>query len=122
MPASAGSAATASSPARRETALLTPEATPLIASSTASSTAVVNGATVSASPRPNTTTPANTPVGYPTPASIRDNHISPAAATSGPSVIGSLGPMRAPSSPAAGDRTRSSTVTGTSAEPASSAE
>ncbi len=60
IPASAGSAATASSPAKRATALLTPDATPVRASLTPASTAEVSGATVVAIPRPNTITPVRT--------------------------------------------------------------
>ena len=48
----APSAAIASTPATRATALLTPEATPTWRSSTESSTVVVSGATVIDSPRP----------------------------------------------------------------------
>src|SRR5450759_1726321 len=51
-PASNGSTATATRPAMRATALLTPLATPDRAGPTAASTVVVSGATVSASPRP----------------------------------------------------------------------
>src|SRR4029077_6328609 len=59
---SAGSTATDSSPARRETALLTADPTPTWASSTAASTAAVSGATVIARPNPNTRAAGRMPV------------------------------------------------------------
>ena len=58
----APSAAIASRPATRATALLTPEATPTWRSSTESSTVVVSGATVIARPRPKRTIAGRTSV------------------------------------------------------------
>ena len=48
--------AIASRAAARDTALLTPEATPAMSSSTAPITVVVSGATVTVMPKPSTTT------------------------------------------------------------------
>ena len=53
-PTATGSAATASSAPARATALLTPLAMPACSSGAAASTVAVSGATISASPRPNT--------------------------------------------------------------------
>ena len=55
MPASAGSAATAMRPAARATALFTADATPTFSMGAAASTVAVSGATVSDSPKENTT-------------------------------------------------------------------
>src|SRR5262245_23910560 len=70
-PTAVGRTATASNPASRATALLTPDATPRSLSSAAASTVDVSGATVAASPRPNTTAAGNTDVQYDSPGSMR---------------------------------------------------
>ena len=54
--------AIASTAAARDTALFTPEATPAISGPTAFMTVVVSGATVTAMPRPNTTTAGRKPL------------------------------------------------------------
>ena len=56
------SPATASKPERRETALLTPEATPVWSSRTAAMTAVETGATTIAMPKPRSIIGGSTPV------------------------------------------------------------
>lgn len=61
-PAARGSAATAIRPAILAIALLAPEAAPTCSSSTAARTVDVRGATVTAIPRPNNSTPGSTPV------------------------------------------------------------
>jgi hypothetical protein len=101
--------------------LLTAEATPVFSSGTAPSTAAVSGATTSASPRANSATAGNTPVQYPEPSATCANSAMPAAASSGPTVIGRRGPRRPASRPAHGETVTSSTLTGRSAAPAASA-
>ena len=56
----APSAAIASSPATRATALLMPDAIPALCSSASASTVAVSGATVIASPSANTSRPGST--------------------------------------------------------------
>ena len=62
MPASAGSTATAISPAARATSLLTAEATPACSAGAAARAVAVSGATMIATPSPNTTTAGSTTV------------------------------------------------------------
>src|SRR5665811_2015916 len=88
MPAARGTTATPIRPARRAAALFTPEAMPAKRLSTAESTVVVNGATVSERPSPNTTTPGRTPARYDDPVEIPESNTKPAAATNGPKVMG----------------------------------
>src|SRR6186997_3116027 len=61
-PTAAGRTATASNPARRAAALLTPDAIPNSSGGTAPRTVAVSGATVIARPRPNTTAAGKTVV------------------------------------------------------------
>ena len=62
MPASAGSIATAIRLAARATSLLTAEATPAWSAGAAASAVAVSGATMIATPKPNTTAPGSTAV------------------------------------------------------------
>ncbi len=94
--------ATASRPARRDTALFTPDATPAMASLTLASTAAVSGATVSAMPRPNVITAGRTLRRTGRGAS-RLNRSMPSAATRA-RASSDPGPMRWLSCPALGDR------------------
>ena len=97
--------ATDSSPAARATALFTPDAAPTNRSGAEASTVAVSGATVSASPAPNTTTPGSTSATQHAPGPTRRSSSSPAALTSGPTVIGSRGPIRCASAPARAENT-----------------
>src|SRR4051795_2332740 len=117
MPATSGTAATASSPAARATVLLTPLAMPACRTSTAPSTVAVNGATVSASPRPSPMVPGRMSVRYEASGPIRASERTPRAATSGPTVMGIRGPIRCPSAPPRADRNSMMIVTGSSAAP-----
>ena len=102
----------------RATALLTPEATPACRAGAAASTVEVSGATTRDRPRPNTTQPGSTSEAYDAPGPTRRSSSTPPAQTSGPSVSGSRGPIRAASAP---DRALSSsmhTVMGSNAVPA----
>ena len=99
MPAIPGMIATASSPAARATALLTPDADPANRSGAASSTVAVSGETVSVSPRPNTIIAGSTSASHVASGPMRSRSSSPHADTSGPMVIGSRGPMRPASAP-----------------------
>jgi hypothetical protein len=56
----APTAAIATKPATRDTALFTPDATPACCASAPPSTAAVSGATVTAIPKPKTSTPGST--------------------------------------------------------------
>ena len=62
MPAATGSTATAMSPATRATSLFTAEAIPECSAGTADSAVEVSGATLMASPKPNTSTAGSTSV------------------------------------------------------------
>src|SRR5215218_2449543 len=112
-PATSGTAATASKPPTRATALLTPDATPECCASAAASTVAVKGATVNASPPPNTNTAGSTASMYERPGSIRTISTRPHAMTNGPIVIGHRGPIRCASSPARAENTNMITVSGT---------
>src|ERR1700675_2831732 len=121
MPAATGSTAMASSPATRAMALLTPDAVPAYVSGTAERTAEVSGATVIASPTPNTTTPGRTAFREVVPGTTRAINANPTAAISGPAVMGNRGPVRCPSAPAHGAPIIMMIVIGSSARPAASA-
>ena len=62
IPPAAGSSATAISAAARATSLLTADAMPACSAGTAASTVEVSGATVTARPKPNTSTAGSTSV------------------------------------------------------------
>ena len=102
--------------------MFTPDATPACTTSTAASTVAVNGATIRASPSANTTTAGNTSATYVAVAPIRVIMTTPTAHTSGPSVIGSRGPIRSANWPARAESSSITTVTGSNATPASSGE
>ena len=81
-------------------------------------TVAVSGATVSASPAPNTSIAGSTCPNQDADASTRSSRSRPAALTSGPTVIGSRGPMRPASAPARAENSSMITVIGSSAAPA----
>src|SRR3569623_1680727 len=81
-----GNAATASSEPARATALLTPLAMPVRSSGAAARTVAVSGATIRASPCPNSVTGGSTPVQYDVPTPTCDCHASPTAITFVPTV------------------------------------
>src|ERR1700681_2547210 len=110
------SAATASSPAVRATALFTPDATPLFSVSTASKTVVVSGATKNAPPIPSSSAPGKYVVQYEPPIPGTANAANPAAATSAPTTSGTRAPMRAVSPPDQRDSVNISTTNGSRAE------
>ncbi len=101
----------------RAAALFTPEATPACRLGAAPSTVTVSGATVADSPRPKTPTPGSTSTTYDALWPMRLISSTPPAHSSGPSVIGSRGPMRPASAPARGDSSSIAAVTGSSAVP-----
>ena len=117
-----GSTATASRPAARAMALLTPEAMPACRASAAARTVVVSGATMNARPSPKTVTAGRTSVVYEAFGPTRTRSSTPPAATRGPTLIGSRGPIRSDSAPARAERTSMIAVTGRSALPARSGE
>ena len=98
--------------------MFTPDAAPAYRSGADPSTVAVRGATVSARPAPNTTTPGSTSTSHDAPGPMRRRSSSPAALISGPTVIGSRGPIRCASAPARAENTSMITVTGSSAVPA----
>src|SRR5271163_5339189 len=114
--------ATASSPAIRDTALLTPEAMPASLDGTASITAVVSGATLIAIPTPKTTTAGKNVLQYEPPIPGREKSAKPAAATSGPTVSGNRAPYRATSPPDQRESTKTNRISGSKAAPAWVAE
>jgi hypothetical protein len=114
--------ATASSPAIRDTALFTPEATPASLEGTASITAVVSGATLIAIPMPKTTTAGKNVLQYEPPIPGREKSAKPAAATTVPTVSGNLAPYRATSPPDQRESMKISRISGSSAAPAWVAE
>ena len=120
MPATAGISATASRPAARAIALLTPEAMPTWRSSAASSTVAVSGATVPASPSPNSATAGRTSTKYDAPAPMRPSRSIPAAASRSPTVIGQRGPIRCARRPDRAESSSMITVIGSIAVPAAS--
>src|SRR5262245_49108164 len=81
--------------ARRDTALLIPEATPTRSFGTEFITVVVRGATVIAIPNPRITTPGKNVVQYVPPTEGTANSANPTAAMIGPSISGRLAPYRA---------------------------
>ena len=87
--------AIATSPATRDTALLTPDATPACRLSTALMTVVVNGATVTAIPNARTITAGQNVVQHEPPMKGRANNAKPSAAMMGPTVSGRRLPTRA---------------------------
>ena len=119
-PAIGGTTATASSPALRATALLTPDAAPACSVGAAASTVEVSGATSVVIPSPKTTTAGSTSVAYEASAPIRSMSSRPPAATSGPAVICSRGPIRSASAPDRADRASMISVNGSSEAPAAS--
>src|SRR6202051_4932395 len=114
--------ATASSPATRDTALLTPEAMPTSLDGTASITAVVSGATLIAIPMPKTTTAGKNVLQYEPPIPGLEKSAKPAAATSVPTVSGSLAPYRATCPPDQREGREDSRMSGSRAAPAWVAE
>ena len=84
--------AIAKTPARRETALLIPEATPTLPSAAEFITVVVSGATLMAIPNPSITTAGKNVVQYSAPIVGSANRAKPAAATIGPNMSGRLAP------------------------------
>ena len=122
-PASSGTAAIATSCPVRATALLTPDATPARRDSTAPSAVVVSGATVIVESGPEDEDPGQHRRDVRTHRRRRgSSKASPAAHTSGPTLIGSRGPMRSASAPERADSRSMSTVIGVVAAPASSGE
>src|SRR5205823_3677105 len=93
-PDSTGITARAARLAARAMALFTPDATLTWSGSAAAITVAVSGATNVTRPAPNTTAPGSTSVVHDgwMPARVRSNN--PAAATSGPTVSWTCGPMR----------------------------
>lgn len=122
IPASIGSAATASRPAARAAALLMPLASPALDTSTEASTVAVSGATRAVMPSPSTSRAGSTSTTYEASSPTRSINSMPAAHSSGPTVSGILGPIRSPSSPALAERSSIRTVVGSRAVPAPSAE
>ena len=112
----------ASNPAARDTALLTPDATPAWCASTDPMTAVVSGATVVPIPSPRTTMPGKNVVQYGPPVAGRANRANPPPATSGPSTRGRRVPNRATTAPANGLIVATRTTRGRSEAPAEAAE
>src|SRR5579859_1886419 len=111
-------AATAISPAIRDTALLTPEATPALFAGTDCITAVVSGATLMAIPTPRTATAGKKVVQYEPSLPDRRKSANPDAATKGPIISGSLAPYRATSPPDHRESIKISTIKGSNAAPA----
>src|ERR1700684_3437881 len=111
--------AIARSPAIRDTALLTPEATPASREGTNSITAVVSGATLIAIPTPKTTTAGKNVLQYEPPIPGLRKSANPAAATNDPIVSGSFAPYRTTSPPDQRERTKINKIIGTRAAPAS---
>jgi hypothetical protein len=89
---------------------------------TAARTAAVSGATVIISPMPKTTTAGRTASRYDAPGVMRAINAKPAAAISGPIVMGSRGPVRSAMAPAHGEPISMMTVVGNVARPAANAE
>jgi hypothetical protein len=102
--------------------LLTPLATPACRTSALARTVAVSGATTADRPSPNTVTAGSTCHTYEAPSPIRPISTIPAAATSSPAAIGRLGPIRWASAPAREDSSSISTVSGSRAVPAATAE
>jgi hypothetical protein len=73
-------------------------------------------------PTPKTTTAGSTTWRYDTPGVIRAINASPAAAMSGPTVMGNRGPVRCAREPAHGEPMSMMTVVGRVAKPAAKAE
>jgi len=99
---------------------LTPLASPARLSATAARAVAVRGATVSASPAPNTDTGGSTSTRYDVSGPMRASPATPTAARIGPAVIGIRGPIRALSAPARAEKTSMISVTGISETPAAS--
>ena len=118
MPASAGSTATASSPAARATALLTAEATPACSSGAAAEHGRGQRRDHQRQPEAEHQRPGQH-VGRVGGAGADPDAEQRARrrATSGPTVIGSRGPIRCASAPERGDSSSMMTVTGSSAVP-----
>ncbi len=112
------SAATASSPAVRATALFTPEATPLCSGSSASKTVVVSGATKHTAPSPSSTAAGKYVVQYDPPSPGSAYAAKPAAASSAPAMSGMRAPMRATRPPDQRESVNMSTMNGSPAAPA----
>ena len=119
---SAGKIATATRPPKREMAEFTPEAIPALRGPSAESTAVVNGATVSASPAAKISAEGKTDIQYDGTCAVAAATRSPIPATAGPNVIGIRGPMRSASLPAMGEPISNSPVSGSRLAPAATAE
>lgn len=122
IPASSGSAATASSPAARAAALLIPLARPARPAGTEASTVAVSGATSTVMPAPITTMAGRTSRTYEASGPTRSISSVPAAHSSGPTVSGKRGPIRSPRAPAREDSSSIRAVVGSSAAPAPRAE
>src|ERR1700691_1301873 len=119
MPAIAGSTATAIRPAALATSLLTAEATPACSAGADDMAVAVSGATLIATPKPNTTTAGSTATTYPPGPEILVNSSKDAAITSGPTDICSRGPILAASAPDLDDSSSMMNVMGSSEVPAS---
>jgi hypothetical protein len=114
--------ATASRFASDATALLIPAATPVWRAATALMIAVVNGATVTAMPRPSTIIGRRNVAQYGPPAPGNANRTKPSAAMAGPMMSGARAPKRSSSPPAQRDSAAMTSVKGRNTAPASVAE
>src|SRR5437879_454158 len=106
------SAAIASRPATRATALFTPDAVPACAWSTAFITVVVRGAAVSASPMPSTKAAGKTVVQYDPPAPGIAKSTYPTPVIPGPKTSGRFDPYFATSPPDHRDSRNINRITG----------
>src|SRR5579863_4156120 len=113
-----GSAAIQSRPATRDTALFTPEARPATESGAEFIAVAVRGGTRAARPRPNSKASGNTAVQYPAWEPMRTASTEAAAHSRQPATSSGRGPVRCASRPLVPDSSKVTTVTGTSAEPA----
>ena len=119
----APNSAMARRPAARATALFTPDAAPAWRSSSIDViTVVVSGATVIAIPMPSVAMPGKNVVQYEPPMPGRASSTKPAAATSGPTISGSRGPMRSASAPVQRESSDIVTTNGRNAAPAFAGE
>src|SRR5258705_13992342 len=105
-------------PATLATALFTPDAAPACRGSTALITVVVSGATVTAMPRPSTTTEGKNVAQYAPPIPGRAYNARPTAAIEGPTVSGSRLPTRATNPPDHRESANMISGNGSSAAPA----
>ena len=122
MPAVTGNTATASSPATRAMALLTPEAIPAWLSDRAARTAAVSGATVIARPTPKTTTAGSTARTCDAPGHDADHQRQTRRSNQGRPSSGAADWCAAQGPPADGEPISMMTVVGSIAVPAANAE